>query len=65
MRDHLQLAIAMQGSASPSEVMREIKKGSARLINMKGRHAGKVWQEGFWDRVVRDEKELVQKLQYM
>lgn len=65
MPNHLHIALALTGTTSCSEAMRDIKRGSARLINMKTGNAGPVWEEGFWDRVVRDERELLQKVNYM
>ncbi len=64
MPDHLHIAIFPTGSTLP-EIIRDIKKGSARLINRDSLETGSLWQPGYWDRGVERQDELLQKLEYM
>ena len=50
---------------SLAEIMRGIKGTSARFINSILGTSGAVWQEESFDRIVRDQKEYDEKLQYM
>lgn len=46
-------------------MMREIKKGSARLINKSRGMSDKVWMDQYYDYMVRDERDLVEKINYI
>ena len=48
-----------------AEIMRGIKGTSARFINKILGTTGAVWQEESFDRIVRDQNEYDEKLQYM
>jgi len=45
--------------------MQEIKKGSARLINIRGNTKGKIWMDEFYDYVIRDKNDLIKHLNYI
>ena len=48
-----------------SEILRGIKGTSARFINKLLGTGGAVWQEESFDRIIRDQKEFDEKLQYI
>jgi len=48
-----------------SEIMKGIKGASARQINRILDTTGKIWQEESYDRIIRDENEFMEKLNYM
>ena len=45
--------------------MQEIKKGSARLINIRDNRKGKIWMDEFYDYVIRNEDDLIKHLNYI
>ncbi|HWO73538.1 MAG TPA: transposase [Dehalococcoidia bacterium] len=62
--DHFHLLVAPR-SGSISDVMKSIKGYTVKRINeMEGRR-GAIWQEGFYDRVIRDEEQLRLTLEYI
>ena len=64
MPDHLHLIIKPEKEPL-SKVMQKIKGKSARLINLRENTSGEVWQKEYYERVVRDEKDLTEKYQYI
>src|SRR5947209_1640064 len=46
-------------------IMKGMKGASARKINQLLGTSGKVWQQESYDRIVRDEQELEEKIQYI
>lgn len=48
-----------------SEIVRSVKTFSARTINAKRGVQGALWQDERYDRIIRDETELLQKWQYL
>src|SRR5437762_3216206 len=70
MPDHVHLLIQPLGNAdggcySLSEILKGLKGASARRINQLLNTSGAVWQEESFDRIVRDQKELEEKMGYM
>lgn len=65
MPDHVHFIIKPLADYTLSRIMKGVKGASARLINEARGTSGRVWQEESWDRIIRDEKEFEQKLQYM
>ena len=47
------------------EIMKTIKGRSARQINVAGRRLGPVWQEEFFDHVLRSNERLVDRVEYV
>ena len=47
------------------EIMKGIKGSSATNINRLMGRAGRLWQDEFFDRIVRDEKEMLEKWEYI
>jgi putative transposase len=48
-----------------SEIILSVKTFSARTINIQRGVQGALWQDERYDRIIRDEKELLQKWQYL
>ncbi|MFZ5449028.1 MAG: REP-associated tyrosine transposase [Thermodesulfobacteriota bacterium] len=48
-----------------SEIIRSVKTFSARTINAQRGIRGTLWQDERYDRIIRDEEELLEKWQYL
>jgi len=65
MPDHIHiLLIPMEGYAL-SRIMKGVKGVSAHKINLIRKTKGNVWQDESYDRIIRDQEELNEKLNYM
>ena len=65
MPDHVHLLLTPRGEYVLSRIMKGIKGTTSRLINLKGKTSGSIWQEESFDRIIRGQKELDEKLNYM
>jgi REP element-mobilizing transposase RayT len=65
MSDHVHLLLEPKEQYSLSEIMRGIKGVSARKINHLRNSTGAFWQDESFDRIIRDQKEFEEKLNYM
>lgn len=65
MPDHVHLILTPKENYSLSRIMKGIKGLGARKINEIRNTKGTVWQDESFDRILRDEKELLDKLNYM
>ena len=65
MSDHVHLILRPHDSETLSTVMKGIKGSSARRLNLRRRTIGTVWQHESFDRIIRSEDELREKLNYM
>ncbi|SYZ74595.1 conserved hypothetical protein [Candidatus Zixiibacteriota bacterium] len=65
MPDHFHILIQPGESYSLSRIMKGIKGVTARQINISRGNSGAVWQHESYDRIIRDEDELIEKLNYM
>jgi len=65
MPDHFHVLLRPATGFSLSRMMKGIKGATARHLNLSRGSAGKFWQEESFDRVIRDQKELEEKLGYM
>jgi REP element-mobilizing transposase RayT len=63
--DHLHLIVAPRAPYTVSQVMQSIKGHSARIINAAHRRGGRLWQPGFYDRVIRNEEHLQTAIEYV
>jgi putative transposase len=59
------LALLGNGAYNLSEIVRSVKTFSARTINAQREVRGALWQDERYDRIIRDEAELLQKWQYL
>jgi thiamine-phosphate pyrophosphorylase len=65
MPDHVHLMLQPRQAFDLSRVLKGMKGVSARLVNdSRGEH-GNLWQDESWDRIMRDQAEFDEKLQYM
>ncbi len=65
MPDHVHLILQPNPGMDLSRIMKGIKGVSARLLNQFRGTNGTVWQDESWDRILRDDAELDEKLNYM
>jgi REP element-mobilizing transposase RayT len=65
MPDHVHLLLTPIKSYTLSRIMRGIKGVSAHKINLLRKTRRNVWQDESYDRIVRDQNELDEKLNYM
>ena len=65
MPDHLHIILSPDGEEEISKIMHSIKRGCARLINQMWSSKEPVWQRSFYERIIRDEKEFWEKVNYI
>ena len=65
MPDHVHLVLKPGPGLDLSRIMKGIKGASARKINLSRETRGTVWQDESWDRIIRDEDELIGVLEYL
>ncbi|HEY2584300.1 MAG TPA: thiamine phosphate synthase [Tepidisphaeraceae bacterium] len=65
MPDHVHLLLQPRRAFELPRVMKGLKGVSARLVNDRRGSHGMVWQDESWDRIVRDQSEFDEKLEYM
>ncbi len=65
MLDHIHLLLTPVKEYDLSRIMKGIKGTTARQINLKRGSSGSIWREESFDRIIRDQKELDEKLNYM
>jgi REP element-mobilizing transposase RayT len=63
MNDHVHLIL--QTTESISGVLHSLKSFTAHQINLQRQESGKVWQGESYDRCLRSEEELLEKLKYI
>jgi thiamine-phosphate pyrophosphorylase len=65
MPDHIHLLLQPRRAFELSRVLKGMKGVSAKLVNESRGNNGSLWQDESWDRIVRDQAEFDEKLQYM
>ncbi|MBI3872225.1 MAG: transposase [candidate division Zixibacteria bacterium] len=65
MPDHVHLLLRPNDGISLSRITKGIKGVTARRINQSRGTQGRVWQVESWDRIVRNEVEMSEKLKYV
>jgi REP element-mobilizing transposase RayT len=65
MPDHLHLLIVPRRPYTVSTLMMEIKRYSAKQINARHGRRGTLWQQSFYDRLVRGDAHLSATIQYI
>ena len=63
LNDHLHMII--NPTDSLSKIMHSIKSFTAHEINKQLSRKGKIWQDESMDKVIRNEKEFIQKINYI
>src|SRR3990172_7219292 len=65
MPDHLHLLLVPQSENTLPEIMRDLKRGSSRLIGRRLGKPGKVWMDGYYETGIRSEEQLLAALNYI
>ncbi len=65
MPDHVHLIFKPLEKYNLPDIMKGIKGVSAHKINVKNGGTGSIWQDESYDRIIRNEKELIEKIHYM
>lgn len=65
MPNHVHLIVRLLADHSLPAIVKSWKNFSARGINRHGRASGSLWQEGYWDRLVRDASHLFRCRNYI
>jgi len=65
MPDHVHLLLTPNEGYDLSRITKGIKGASARQLNLKRGTSGSIWQDESFDRIIRDQNELNEKLNYM
>lgn len=65
MPDHVHIILKPERNYDLSGIMKGIKGISANLINKVNKTTGTVWQDESFDRIIRNEKEFFEKINYM
>ena len=63
--DHLHLVIVPKVPFTVSQVMQSVKGYASRAVNLRNGDHGPLWQPGFYDRVIRDERHLGDVVHYV
>jgi len=65
MPDHAHILLTPLPGVDLSRITKGTKGATAHRINELRGASGSIWQDESWDRIVRDQAELDEKLQYM
>jgi len=65
MPDHLHVICVPRGDQTVSRLMRTIKGYASRVINAERGATGSLWQASFHDRAIRNERQLLETLEYI
>ena len=62
MPDHVHMLLQPNEGMALPRIMRGVKGVSARLVNQRRGSRGQVWQDEWFDRIIRDDEEVHEKL---
>jgi hypothetical protein len=65
MPDHVHAIVVPRANQQISRLMQSLKGYTSRRINLMSRQQGSLWQQSFYDRIVRDERELFETINYV
>lgn len=65
MPDHVHIILQPHNTTPLSRIMKGIKGVSSRIINQQRNCTGSIWQDESYDRIIRDEKEFLEKMKYL
>ena len=65
MPDHVHLVISLLDGQDVSELVKVIKQRTTKVWNRRHGENGKIWQKGFYDHVIQDERDFMEHLEYM
>jgi putative transposase len=65
MPDHLHLLLSLKEKGNISKIMHDFKSHTAQEINKVLKSRGALWQEGFYDHIIRNEKDFRKRIDYI
>jgi REP element-mobilizing transposase RayT len=65
MPDHLHLLLSLKEKGNMSIIMRDFKSHTAQAINKVLKRKGALRQEGFYDHVIRNERDFKKRIDYI
>ncbi len=65
MPDHVHVVLRPRGEMNISEIMKRVKGNFSRFYNQVTGLSQRVWESGFYDEGIRDQKQLMGTLEYM
>jgi len=65
MNDHVHVMVTPSPAEPLADIVRSWKSYSARELKHDGRREGTVWSRDYFDRIMRDEAELREKVHYI
>lgn len=65
MPDHVHIVIQPLGEDTISDIMKNIKGSFSRYYNKLNNSSGTVFQKGYYDTVIRDDKQLHETMEYI
>jgi REP element-mobilizing transposase RayT len=65
MPDHLHLLLSLKENGNISKIMHDFKSHTAQEINKIIKRSGAFWQEGFYDHIIRDERDFKKRIDYI
>jgi REP element-mobilizing transposase RayT len=65
MPDHFHAVLVPKYPWNISQIMQSVKGYAARRINARRNARGPVWQRSFYDRMIRDEPQLLEAIEYV
>jgi putative transposase len=65
MPDHLHLLMSLSEEGNASQIMHDFKSHTAQEINNILKRSGAFWQEGFYDHIIRDERDFRKRVDYI
>jgi REP element-mobilizing transposase RayT len=65
MPDHFHVLLRPRPGFTLRHVMKGIKGVTARRLNQQRRSRGRLWRDESYDRIIRDQKDLEEKINYM
>jgi putative transposase len=65
MPDHLHLLLSLKENRDISKIMHDFKSNTDRELNKVLKRNGAFWQEGFYDHILRDERDFRKRIDYI
>ncbi|HLF72644.1 MAG TPA: transposase [Dehalococcoidia bacterium] len=65
MPDHFHALIAPRAPFTVSQVMQSLKGFASREVNRLNDTKGPIWQQSYYDRIIRDERQLADTIEYI
>ncbi|MEX1253820.1 MAG: transposase [Dehalococcoidia bacterium] len=65
MPDHVHALIVPRDDYTSSQIMQGLKGYTSRVLNARAGRRGSVWQQSFYDRIIRNDKQLWDTIEYV